>query len=161
MSHYAYVNPYTNQVEKVLVIDNKQIKTGKFGNPKNFKKCSYTKKTGKLFPGVGYYYVEPSSIFDIKSNYYFVPPRPFLSWQFDEESWSWKPPKPYPNDNLKYFWNEERCEWMQKIETISIFPKPEKSYILNESYQWEPCIPFYIKKCKQNKIVKFIINLLT
>lgn len=162
MSHYAYVNPYTNQVEKVLVIEKEQIKKGSFGEPKNFKECSYTGKIGKVFPGIGYHYFEKQSLLNFKKEYYFVPPRPYLSWQFDENSWSWYPPKPYPNDNKsEYIWDEREKDWKQKSKNVSILPKPEKSYILNESYQWEPRTSFYIRKFKKNKIVKFIINLLT
>ena len=155
MSHYAYVNPYTHQVEKVLVIEKSLIKTGRFGDPKNFKQCSYTGKIGKVYPGIGYHCIEKPF-----SKCIFVPPRPYLSWNFNETSWSWQPPVPHPQDGHQYTWIESIKDWKIKPKTITILPRPDKSYILNEHYKWENKKDYFKRKFKENKIVKFITKLL-
>lgn len=157
MSHYAYVNPYTKQVEKVLVIDKAQIKSGNFGDPKNFIKCSYTSSVGKVFPGTGYHYVPLALKTNPSSTNVFVPPRPFLSWQFDEKTWTWIPPKPYPSENLnEYMWDENIKNWIVKKQLIQIYPRPDKTYILNEYYRWEKW-HVYLKR----QIILFFKNILT
>lgn len=158
MSHYAYINPYTKQVEKVLVIDKAQIKSGAFGNPKNFVKCSYTAEFGKVFPGVGYYYVPWSFKTNPEETNVFIPPRPFLSWQFNDKTWTWEPPIEYPNDDSKkYIWNENTKSWDSELsELISIEVRPNKTYILNEYYRWEKW-NLYIKR----KLILFFKNILT
>lgn len=46
----------------------------------------------------------------------FVPPPPpnYPSFVFDYEKWMYKPPIPYPNDGLKYVWDESTTSWLQK-----------------------------------------------
>lgn len=161
MAHYAYVNPYTNQVEKILVIEKNQVKSGLFGDPNNFVECSYNRNTGMLFPGIGYHYIKKSFNSKIKLKNVFLPPRPFISWNFDENTWSWQPPVPYPSDsNIPYIWDERRKTWIQKIKSVSILPKPGNNFILNENYQWEKNISYYKRKFKNNKLVKFLHKLL-
>lgn len=43
----------------------------------------------------------------------FKPRRPFESWEFNEETWSWEAPTPMPEDDAYYFWNEENLAWEQ------------------------------------------------
>lgn len=160
MSHYAYVNPYTNQVEKILVIDKNKIKSGLFGDPKNFVECSYSGKIRKVFPGMGYHYIPKSFGLGSKVNDVFVPPRPYMSWNFDEKTWSWVPPVPYPEDKRKYVWNELKKDWIPFVKTIQIPIRPDASYILNEHYQWEHWKSFIKRKFKENKIIKFIDKIL-
>lgn len=160
MAHYAYVNPYTNQVEKIIVIEKKQVNSGLFGDPKNFVECSYNQRIGKVFPGIGYYYIEKSFNSKIKHRKVFIPPRPYMSWKFSEEMWCWIPPVPKPDDGIDYVWNERTKNWIQSIKTINILPKPDKSFVLNENYQWEERKSFYKRKIKNNKIVKFFKKLL-
>lgn len=161
MAHYAYINPYTNQVEKVLVIEKKQIKSGMFGDPNNFVECSYNRNVGKLFPGVGYHYIRKSINSKIKAKNVFLPPRPYISWIFNENSWSWQPPIPYPNDNkINYVWNERNRNWIPEIKTINIRLRPNKYCVLNENYQWEHIKPYLKRKIKDSRIVRFLKNLL-
>ena len=87
MSHYAYVNPYTHIVEKVLVIEKDMIDTGEFGDPENFIQCSYTNN----FPGIGYHYLKKSFNSKVSSRNCFIPPCPNPNFYFHENSWSWGP----------------------------------------------------------------------
>jgi hypothetical protein len=32
-------------------------------------------------------------------------------WILDEETCSWRPPVPYPNDGVQYAWDEETQNW--------------------------------------------------
>lgn len=47
----------------------------------------------------------------------FRTPSPYPSWLWDDESWSWIPPAPYPDDNQNYIWSEETTSWVpQEVE---------------------------------------------
>lgn len=39
--------------------------------------------------------------------------RPFVSWQFDEPSCSFRPPVPYPTDGRRYIWDEAAVTWKE------------------------------------------------
>lgn len=39
-------------------------------------------------------------------------PQPYPSWTFDEQSWTWNAPVPYPQDNALYVWDEEQGSWV-------------------------------------------------
>ena len=104
MSHYAYVNPYTHIVEKVLVIEKDMVDTGEFGDPENFIECSYTGN----FPGIGYHYLKKSFNSKVLSTHCFIPPSPNPNFHFHENSWSWGPGRPIMNkyrfiDRVKKF----------------------------------------------------------
>jgi hypothetical protein len=62
----------------------------------------------KNYAGIGYSY-------DVTRNA-FIPPKPFNSWNLDEESCLWQPPIPLPEDGNVYKWNEEQQAWEQ-LET--------------------------------------------
>ena len=93
MSHYAYVNPYTHIVEKVIVIEKNMIDSGDFGDPENFIECSYTGN----FPGIGYHYLKKSFNSKVQSTHCFIPPSPNPNFYFHEDSWSWNPICPIMN----------------------------------------------------------------
>jgi hypothetical protein len=57
----------------------------------------------KNYAGIGYSY-------DVSRNA-FIPPKPFDSWNLDEDSCLWEPPIPMPNDGNPYAWNEENQAW--------------------------------------------------
>lgn len=50
--------------------------------------------------------VEPEWVFD-EINNRFMPPQPYSSWSFDENSFSWEAPIPKPNEEKFYVWNEK------------------------------------------------------
>ena len=94
MSHFAYVNPYTHIVERVLVIEQDAIDTGNFGNPKNFVECSLSGEFRKCYPGEGFHYLKQSLNSDIKVSDCFIPPSPSPEHYFHEDTWSWSPDPP-------------------------------------------------------------------
>lgn len=75
---------------------------GKFRGQRCIR-TSYNKNIRKNFAGIGFKYDE-----DLDA---FIGPKPFDSWILDEETCQWNPPVPYPNDEKKYFWNEEILNW--------------------------------------------------
>lgn len=93
MSHYAYVNPFTHIVEKVLVIDQEMIETGEFGDPRNFVSCSYTQN----FPSIGYHYLTKSFNSKVKLRNCFIPPKPGPEYYFNQDSETWE----FGNSELK------------------------------------------------------------
>ena len=39
--------------------------------------------------------------------------QPYPSWIGDINTMSWQPPVPYPQDEKRYFWNEEIIDWKE------------------------------------------------
>ena len=110
MSHFAKVE--NGIVTEVLVIDQDVIDTGLFGDPSLFVQTSYNTRGGqhpegyplrKNYAGMGYTYDAERDAF--------IPPQPFVSWSLDEDTCLWEPPTPYPDDNKRYYWNEDLLEW--------------------------------------------------
>lgn len=58
----------------------------------------------KNYAGIGYSY-DP-----IKDA--FIPPKPHNSWTLNEQTCSWDPPVPYPDDGQEYRWNEDTLSWI-------------------------------------------------
>jgi hypothetical protein len=57
----------------------------------------------KNFAGRGMIYDVNRDVFHEK--------QPYPSWSFDEETASWTPPVPMPEDEQLYFWNEDEQNW--------------------------------------------------
>lgn len=65
------------------------------------------------FAGVGFYYDEKLDVF--------IPPKPYESWELDNEKLDWFPPIPYPSDTKNedgetvkfYRWDEEVTNWVE------------------------------------------------
>jgi hypothetical protein len=47
----------------------------------------------------------------------FIPPKPYASWIFNEETCLWDPPTPKPNDGNEYVWNESETSWVDVTPT--------------------------------------------
>jgi hypothetical protein len=110
MAHFAKIENGT--VTQVIVVDNAHEANGQeylnsIGLEGTWIQTSYNEKFGKKFAAIGDTYVASTGIFK--------PSKPFASWKFNEESWSWNPPKPYPTDGKEYFWNEEVKDWAEVI----------------------------------------------
>ena len=45
----------------------------------------------------------------------FIPPKPYPSWNLNEESCIWNAPVPYPNDGQLYSWDESTKSWVLSI----------------------------------------------
>ncbi len=55
------------------------------------------------YAGIGYTYDEIRDAF--------IPPKPYDSWELNEETCLWESPIPYPNDDNSYILNEELKDW--------------------------------------------------
>jgi len=63
----------------------------------------------KNFAGVGFTY-------DYKRDA-FIPPKPFPSWQLNEETCHWEPPVPMPDDKrFPWSWDEPTLTWIVNPE---------------------------------------------
>lgn len=69
----------------------------------NWKQTSYNKTFRKNYASVGDIY---DPIRDA-----FLSPKPYPSWNLNEETCKWEAPKPYPSDGKSYLWNEELSDW--------------------------------------------------
>ena len=122
MAHYALLN-YNNVVTKVI--------TGKDENSVDYnmelvyqdmfkqvcKRTSYntsggTHKNGgvpfrKNYAGTGYTYDQTKDAF--------IPPKPFDSWNLNNDTCLWEPPIEMPSDGKNYKWNEENKNWIEDV----------------------------------------------
>lgn len=111
MAHFAEINS-DNEVIRVLVVPDEQEHRGQeflandLGLGGNWIQTSFNNKIRKQFAGIGFIY---NSELDI-----FISPRPFDSWQLDE-NYDWQAPSPKPDGY--YFWDEESQNWIN-AETV-------------------------------------------
>lgn len=122
MAHFAQLDE-NNVVIQVIVVSNAECldphygieseATGVtfckslFGYSTEWKQTSYSGALRKHFAGIGYTY-------DAALNA-FIPPKPFASWLFDLDTCQWKAPIPYPDDGLRYSWDEDTLSWKEQI----------------------------------------------
>ena len=45
----------------------------------------------------------------------FIPPKPFDSWELDEETCLWQAPIPHPEDGGEYVWDESEGDWVEVV----------------------------------------------
>lgn len=64
-----------------------------------------TKALRKNYAGIGYTY-------DLTRDA-FIPPKPYNSWVLDENSCTWNPPVPFPQDGKNYKWDESQQNWLE------------------------------------------------
>lgn len=105
MSHWAEIDD-NNIVVRVLVGNNSEPDEGEsfmksLGG--RWVKTSYNAKFRKNFAGQGFLYDETRDAF--------IEPKPFASWNLNEETCRWEPPTPYPTDGIMYQWDEETTDW--------------------------------------------------
>lgn len=122
MAHYAYLDE-SGVVTFVCVgrdendggVDWEAYYASQAGLPVGrVKRTSYNtvgnthKQNGKPFrknyAGVGYAYDSSKDAF--------VPPKPYASWVLDNQSCTWKPPTPMPNDGKDRIWDEATKSWV-------------------------------------------------
>ena len=127
MAHWAELDE-NNVVTRVLVGDNNDpagdegyqwlldnlggtwVKTsynavgGKRRNPETGE---VTEEAGfrKNYAGIGY-------TFDAGRDA-FIPPKPFNSWNLNEDTCLWEAPTPYPADGKMYRWDEDTTAWVE------------------------------------------------
>ena len=125
MAHYAFLDN-NNIVTEVIIGRNEFEKDidweEYYGNLKSqiCKRTSFNTYAGKHkngeipfrknYAGIGYFYDEQRDAF--------IPPKLFESWVLNEETCTWDPPVPMPDDGNPYGWNEETQSW-DKLEYIN------------------------------------------
>ena len=122
MAHFARVR--NGVVYQVIVIDQETLNLGHWGNPAEWIQASYNTRGGvhygpdgqpdggvalrKNFPGPGFSYDADRDAF--------IPPCMHPSWTLDEESCTWIPPIPYPNDGKVYKWDDQAQNWAEVMK---------------------------------------------
>ena len=108
MAHFAQIND-ANIVLQVLVTDNDYPNEGydwlveTLGG--RWVQTSYNARIRKNFAGIGFYYDEARDAF--------IAPKPYESWELDEDTCQWVAPTPYPADGKLYTWNEDLLDWTE------------------------------------------------
>jgi len=115
MAHFAEV--VNGIVRRVIVAEQDFIDSGAVGIPSRWVQTSYNTHGGvhklggtplrKNYAGIGYTYDEQRDAF--------IPPRPYQSWNLNEDTCLWESPIPYPNDNKPYLWNETTGSWEEVV----------------------------------------------
>jgi hypothetical protein len=116
MGHYAKV--VNGSVTQVIVAEPDFFATFVDSSPGEWIQTSYNTIGGmhvlggtplrKNYAGIGYTYDRERDAF--------IPPRPFASWQLNEDSCLWEAPVAMPIDNKLYVWNEETLNWEEIAE---------------------------------------------
>ena len=105
MSHWAEIDE-NNIVTRVLVGNNSEPDEGEaFMNSLGgtWVKTSYNGTIRKNYAGIGYSYDSSRDAF--------IAPKPFDSWELDEDTCRWEAPVAYPTDGKMYAWNEDNTNW--------------------------------------------------
>ena len=125
LTYFAKLN-HLNEVVQVLVIDQQQVDTGAWGDPKLFvQTCPHTRGNVHLQGGtplrknaaaIGHVYDPELDAF--------IEPKPFESWWFDKEKCQWFPPVWYPADygEIDYYWDEAQQQWIRMPGQFTITP---------------------------------------
>ena len=61
----------------------------------------------KNYAGIGYSYDAGRDAF--------IPPKPFNSWNLNEDTCLWEAPTPYPADGKMYRWDEDTTAWVEVV----------------------------------------------
>lgn len=130
MSHFAQV--VNGTVAQVIVAEQDFINSGAVGDPSQWVQTSYNTHGGvhrlggtplrKNYAGIGYVY---DAVRDA-----FYAPRPYPSWNLNEETCYWEAPTPVPEavqptettEGTYYVWEEETVSW--KAVTIPALGTP-------------------------------------
>jgi len=123
MSHFAQIDE-NNVVQQVLVIDQEEIDSYRWGDPAIWIQTSYNTRGGVYYtPNTNTPDPDQSKAF--RKNYAgvgftwdgigFIPPKPYLSWVLNSFSYLWEAPvsMPVPNNPPDYVWNEETVSWIE------------------------------------------------
>ena len=110
MAHYAFLDSENIVTEVITGIEETELIEGLdpetwYGNfrGQTCKRTSYNGNIRKNYAGIGYSYDPARDAF--------IPPKPFNSWLFDEQTCRWESPTPYPTDGSAYTWNEAETAW--------------------------------------------------
>lgn len=110
MAHYAFLDSNNTVTEVITGINESELIEGLdtetwYGNFRGqvCKRTSYNANIRKNYAGVGFTY-------DFERDA-FIAPKPYPSWQLNEETCQWQSPLPKPTDGLTYYWNESKVAW--------------------------------------------------
>ena len=123
MAHFAQIDE-NNVVQQVLVIDQEEINSYRWGDPATWVQTSYNTRGGVYYtPNTNNPDPDQSKAF--RKNYAgigytwdgvgFAPPQPFPSWIKDSSTYQWDAPVPYPDDGKLYRWDEDTLSWIEFI----------------------------------------------
>jgi hypothetical protein len=111
MGHFAKV--LDGKVTQVIVAEPEFFQTFVDSSPGEWIQTSYNTQGGehklggtplrKNYAGVGYTYDHTLDAF--------IPPKPFDSWELNEDTCLWHAPVPMPDDGKLYTWNETTTSW--------------------------------------------------
>jgi hypothetical protein len=110
MAHFAELDA-DNIVVRVLVVPNEQENRGHdylatdLGLGGTWVQTSYNATIRKNYAGIGYTF---DSVRDA-----FIPPKPFASWNLNEDTCNWEAPVAYPDDEKMYTWDEATTSWVE------------------------------------------------
>jgi len=118
MAHFAKV--VNGTVEQVIVAEPEFFDTFVDSSPGEWIQTSYNTHGGVHYsPETG----EPDGGVALRKNYAgvgftydaakdaFIPPKPYNSWNLNEETCLWEAPIAYPEDGNMYTWNEDTTNW--------------------------------------------------
>ena len=132
MSHFAEIKD--GIVQRVLVVEQDFIDTGRLGDSSNWIQTSYNTKGGvhyapnssdpdggvalrKNYAGIGY-------IYDVGRDAFYAP-QPFASWTLDESTCIWEPPTPHPG--YPSGWDEDELSWV--VESGVIYDEETDTWV--------------------------------
>ena len=121
MAHFAKIG-LNNVVTDVLVVANREtmdsngVEHESIGveflknltGHETWIQTSYNGNIRKNYAGVGYTYDSQRDAF--------IAPKPYPSWNLDEETCNWTAPVLYPADGNMYQWDEATTNWIQVNE---------------------------------------------
>jgi hypothetical protein len=110
MAHFAELDA-DNIVVRVLVVPNEQENRGHdylatdLGLGGTWVQTSYNANIRKNYAGIGYTFDSGRDAF--------IPPKPFASWNLNEDTCNWEAPVAYPDDEKMYTWDEATTSWVE------------------------------------------------
>jgi hypothetical protein len=119
MAHFAKLDE-NNTVTEVIVVNNNELLdelgneseqngidfcTNLFGG--KWIQTSYNANFRKNYAGINF-------IYDLDRDA-FIPPKPYNSWNLNEDTCLWECPVEYPDEKKLYFWDEETLSWIEPV----------------------------------------------
>lgn len=110
MAHFAKIED--GVVTNVVVVANEHEADGEaylnsLGLEGTWVQTSYNGNIRGKFAGIGDVYNSEADRFE--------PAKPFASWTWSEEAYSWQSPVPYPEDDKTYTWDEDSTSWVEVV----------------------------------------------
>jgi hypothetical protein len=118
MAHYAFLDDDNIVTEVIVGRDEDEVVDGisdweAFYGELRSQRClrtSYNNNIRKNFAGIGFTYDEVRDAF--------IPPQPSPSWVLNETTCRWDAPVAYPDDGLRYNWDEASQSWQEVTDGL-------------------------------------------